>query len=97
MEMQEAASCWSMAETQELSKNMEVKKRAEHLEKRRQSVSRCLSVLFKPEENNDCQRKSFDENASKDAELAQAADRLELKRKMSGKWLEICRQKEKEK
>ena len=80
-----------------MSKEMEVKKRAKILENRRRSVSKCLSVLFKKEVTNEVQKKDIDDdNTKKDVELTQAAWKLELKRKMSGKWLEKCKQKYKE-
>ena len=90
-------NCLIMEDSLGISKEMEVKKSAKTLENRRRRVSKCLSVLFKKEETNEAQKKDIDdENTKKDAELTQAAGKLELKRKMIGKWLEKCKQKDEE-
>ena len=81
-----------MDASQEISRNVEVKMRARYFEHRRRSVGRCLSVLFRPEELALNQRPDY-ETLSRDAELAMVIQKIKLRRRMSAKWLEICRQR----
>ena len=88
-----------MDESQEITRNTEVKMRARYFEHRRRSVGKCLSVLFRADEKAQQQRQGPGELAqlqrqgpeyetlSKDAELAIVVQKI----KLSSHWLEICR------
>merc|ERR1719209_2222275 len=95
-----------MDESQEITRNTEVKMRARYFEHRRRSVGKCLSVLFRvdekaqqlrqgPGELAQLQRQGPEyETLSKDAELAIVVQKIKLRRemrRMSAHWLEICR------
>ena len=82
-----------MDESQEISRNMEVKMRAKYFEHRRRSVGKCLSVLFRTEEQPGQEQRQGPEcgKLSKEPELAIVIQKIKLRRRMSTHWLEICR------
>eukprot|EP00092_Neocalanus_flemingeri_P066134 GFUD01080532.1.p1 GENE.GFUD01080532.1~~GFUD01080532.1.p1 ORF type:complete len:104 (+),score=38.62 GFUD01080532.1:50-361(+) len=86
-----------MEDNKEISKEMEVKQRAEVLKDRRRSVNKYVEVLWNKDDTNGAAGLDVENGkTNKEVELTQAADKLELKRKMVGKWLAKCKVEETE-
>ena len=69
-----------------------MKQRAESLKARRISATKCIQIIWKEEDGNkNVVTGDGDKNTNKEMELAKTAEKLELKRKMIGRWLAKCK------
>ena len=83
----------------ESKKSMELKTKAENMKENRKRSNEIVGILWNKESENEDVQDNKDENNGqtvKEMELIQAAGKMDLKRKFSGKWVALSEREGKE-
>ena len=74
---------------------MELRQKAENLKDRRRSAKKVVGILWNMEGKEEEEGQDMvNMKTVKEMELTKAAEKFELKRKVSGKWVAMCKQDE---